>query len=106
MVLGADPDPRAARALGGIIRRMRYFAAALAIGITGYLVSGGFLSVLFYPGLALFAALSQAAGKAWRTELLAAAASSGAAAGTPGESGTAESAEPRAALQDLQWANR
>ena len=60
MVLGDDPDPRDARDMALLIRKLRYFAAALAIGIVGYLVCGAFLSVLFYPGIALFAALAQA----------------------------------------------
>jgi O-antigen ligase len=70
MALGDDPDPFAARDMARIIRRVRYFAAALAIGMVGYLVCGAFLSELFYPGIALFAALAQGAGRVWRTELL------------------------------------
>lgn len=86
MVLGDDPDPSAARDMALIIRRVRYFAAALAIGMAGYLVCGAFLSVLFYPGIALFAALAQGAGRAWRTELLVASLS---ARETEAESGPA-----------------
>jgi O-antigen ligase len=73
MVLGSDPEPDLMRGMSLNIRFLRYFSAALAIGIAGYLVSGGFLSVLFYPGMALFAALSQASGRVWRTEMLVAA---------------------------------
>lgn len=80
LVLGPDPDPGALRRMAGNIRFIRHFSACLAIGIAGYLVSGGFLSVLFYPGMALFAALAQASGRVWRTELLITAVQSQAAA--------------------------
>lgn len=70
LVMAREPDPRAARRMGMNILYLRNFCACLVIGIVGYLVSGAFLSVLFYPGLALFAALAQATGRVWRTELL------------------------------------
>lgn len=76
-ILSADPDPAVARKLRADILFIRDFSAALAIGIMGYLVSGAFLSVLFYPGLPLFAALVQAAVEAWRTEMALAAAVAG-----------------------------
>ena len=58
------------RQIGEDVQYLRHFAAALAIGIVGYLISGAFLSVLFYPGIAFFAALVQATGSVWRTRLL------------------------------------
>lgn len=73
LLLASDPDPGALRRLTLGVNYLRYFSACLVIGIVGYLVSGAFLSVLFYPGLPLFAALAQAAGRVWRTELLVAA---------------------------------
>jgi hypothetical protein len=38
--------------------------------MVGYLVGGAFLSVVFYPGLPLFAGIAAAAAAAWRRELL------------------------------------
>jgi O-antigen ligase len=99
MVLGDDPDPRDARDMALIIRRLRYFAAALAIGMVGYLVCGAFLSVLFYPGIALFAALGQAAGRVWRTELLVASLSPQADASPAAVPAGAENGVPGGALR-------
>ncbi|HKP97268.1 MAG TPA: O-antigen ligase family protein [Fibrobacteria bacterium] len=87
LVLDPSGDPAALARMAGAIRSLRHFSACLAIGIAGYLVSGGFLSVLFYPGLALFAALAQASGRVWRMELLVAAVRSQSAA--PAASGSA-----------------
>jgi O-antigen ligase len=70
MSMAGGTDPAVMQRMTAAIRYLRHFSACLAIGILGYLVSGGFLSVLFYPGLALFAALAQASGRVWRTELL------------------------------------
>jgi hypothetical protein len=89
-ILLADPDPRVVRKLRADLVFMRSFVPSVAIGIAGFLVCGAFLSVLYYPGLPLFAALAQAAREAWRTETALAAALSGA---------TAErAADPRPAL--------
>lgn len=73
-VLAAAANPGA-----GALARLRTsmdflgpFGACLLIGMVGYLVSGAFLSVLFYPGLALFAAIAQSAAAVWRRDLLAA----------------------------------
>jgi O-antigen ligase len=70
MALSGPADPMNVKRMTDNIRFLRYFAACLVIGIAGYLVCGAFLSVLFYPGLALFAALAQASGRVWRMELL------------------------------------
>ncbi len=64
------PDPSEMRRISEDIQYMRHFAAALAIGIVGYLISGAFLSVLFYPGIVFFAAMVQATGSIWRTRIL------------------------------------
>ena len=68
--LGGDPDPRALARLRSDLEFTGSFSACLGIGIAGYLVSGAFLSVLYYPGLALFAALAQATASAWRLRLI------------------------------------
>jgi hypothetical protein len=81
LVLAADPEPRTLVRLRADMLFMRSFVPALAIGIVGYLVCGAFLSVLYYPGLPLFAALVQASREAWRNELVLAAAASDAARG-------------------------
>jgi hypothetical protein len=70
MVAGADPDPAAVARLRSSMDFLAPFASCLAIGMIGYLVSGAFLSVVFYPGLALFAAIGQASATIWRRELL------------------------------------
>lgn len=67
---GSGTDPSEMRRIGEDILYLRHFAAALTIGIIGYLISGGFLSVLFYPGIMFFAALVQATSSIWRTRLL------------------------------------
>ena len=72
--LPPDPHPLILVKLRSDQLFMRNFTASLAIGILGYLLCGAFLSVLYYPGLALFAALVQASEEAWRTEVLLAAA--------------------------------
>lgn len=73
-LLSADPEPAVVSKLRSDLLFMRAFVPCLAIGIVGYLVCGAFLSVLYYPGLPLFAALAQAAVEAWRTEMAMAAA--------------------------------
>lgn len=70
LALGDNPDPGAVARLRSDLEFTAPFGACLAIGIAGYLVSGAFLSVLYYPGLALFAALAQASASAWRLRLL------------------------------------
>lgn len=70
MALGEDADPMAVRRLRRTMDFLGPFSSCLAIGMIGYLVSGAFLSVLFYPGLALFAAIAQATAAVWRRELL------------------------------------
>lgn len=70
MSYGSGTDPSGMRQIGEDVQYLRHFAAALTIGIVGYLISGAFLSVLFYPGIAFFAALVQATGSVWRTRLL------------------------------------
>jgi len=70
MALGEDADPMAVARLRGTMDFLGPFSSCLAIGMIGYLVSGAFLSVLFYPGLALFAAIAQATAAIWRRELL------------------------------------
>jgi len=70
MVAGDDPDPALVARLRGVMDFVGPFSSCLAIGMVGYLVSGAFLSVLFYPGLALFAAIAQATAAIWRRELL------------------------------------
>lgn len=82
-VLGSDPDPAVVRKLRADTVFMRNFVPALVIGILGFLVCGAFLSVLYYPGLPLLVALSQAAVEAWRTEMALAAAVAGGAAEAP-----------------------
>jgi O-antigen ligase len=72
--LPAPPDPLDLHRVRRDQIFMRNFCASLAIGVIGYLVCGAFLSVLFYPGLALYAALVQATGEVWRNETLLAAA--------------------------------
>lgn len=83
MVLGDDPDPAALARLRSSMDFLGPFASCLAIGMVGYLVSGAFLSVLFYPGLALFAAIGQATAAIWRRELLTEALRARAAAPAP-----------------------
>ena len=70
MALGSDPDPRILGRLKGDMDFLGSFGPCVAIAIIGYLVCGAFLSVLYYPGLALFAALAQATAAVWRRELL------------------------------------
>jgi hypothetical protein len=70
MALGNDPDPAALARLRASTDFLAPFASCLAIGMIGYLVGGAFLSVVFYPGLALFAAIAQASAAVWRRELL------------------------------------
>jgi hypothetical protein len=103
-LLSADPDPAMVRKLRADILFMRDYSAALAIGIVGYLVSGAFLSVLFYPGLPLFAALVQAAVEAWRTEMTLAAAVAG--RGADEEAEAEETEEARAGAPGLPGAAR
>ena len=67
--LSSDPDPHVLLKMRADLLFMRNFVPAVTIGIIGYLVCGAFLSVLYYPGLPLFAALAQAAVEAWRTEM-------------------------------------
>jgi O-antigen ligase len=74
MAMPENPDPSVLRKMRADSLFMRNFVASLTIGILGYLVCGAFLSVLYYPGLALFAALVQASEEAWRTETVLAAA--------------------------------
>lgn len=88
LALGNDPDPAALARLRADLEFTASFSSCLAIGIAGYLVSGAFLSVLYYPGLALFAALAQATGSAWRLRLLTASM----------ESSPAEAPAPRLAV--------
>lgn len=80
LAISGSEDPHLAGRMAGNVRYLRHFSACLTIGIIGYLVSGGFLSVLYYPGLPLFAALALAAGRTWRLELLLAAAETQSAA--------------------------
>jgi O-antigen ligase len=82
-VLAADPDPAVLRKLRADSVFMRNFVPSLAIGIVGYMVCGAFLSVLYYPGFPLFAALVQAAVEAWRNETALAAAVSAPRAPAP-----------------------
>ena len=70
LAAGDDPDPAALARLRPAVDFLGPFASCLMIGMLGYLVSGAFLSVLFYPGLALFAAIAQATSAVWRRELL------------------------------------
>jgi O-Antigen ligase len=70
MAAGGDPDPAAVARLRASTEFLGPFASCLAIGMVGYLVCGAFLSVVFYPGLALFAAIAQASAAVWRRELL------------------------------------
>jgi hypothetical protein len=70
LAVGNDPDPAALARLRSSTDFLGPFASCLAIGMIGYLVGGAFLSVLYYPGLALFAAIGQAAAAVWRRELL------------------------------------
>jgi hypothetical protein len=104
LVLASDPDPRSLGRLRKDLLFMRSFVPALAIGIVGYLVCGAFLSVLYYPGLPLFAALVQASREAWRNELILAAAaardaSRGEAAGADGDVQGTDEAIPRATMR-------
>ncbi len=73
MVAEAASDPVEVARLRSTMDFVGPFSSCLAIGMIGYLVSGAFLSVLFYPGLALFAAIAQATAAVWRRELLTAA---------------------------------
>lgn len=70
MAIGSDPDPAALARLRASTDFLGPFASCLAIGMVGYLVGGAFLSVVFYPGLALFAAIAQASAAVWRRDLL------------------------------------
>jgi O-antigen ligase len=74
LAAAAEADPSVLRKLRADLVFMRNFVPCLAIGIIGFLVCGAFLSVLYYPGLPLFAALVQAAREAWKTETALAAA--------------------------------
>ena len=95
LAAGAEPDPLVLRKLRADSVFMRNFAPSLAIGIAGFLICGAFLSVLYYPGFPLFAALVQAAREAWRNEMALAMA---VAAGPAGEvpAGETASVEPPA----------
>ena len=70
MALGENPRPEALARIRTDMEFLGTFAPCVAIAIVGYLVCGAFLSVLYYPGLALFAALAQATGAVWRRELV------------------------------------
>lgn len=70
LAAGGDPDPAALARMRASADFLGPFASCLAIGMIGYLVGGAFLSVVFYPGLALFAAVGAAAAAVWRRELL------------------------------------
>jgi O-antigen ligase len=83
MVVGENPDPVVVARLRSSMDFLGPFSSCLAIGMIGYLVSGAFLSVVFYPGLALFAAVAQAAATVWRRELLTEALRARAAAPAP-----------------------
>lgn len=69
LIMPEDPDPALLRRFRSDQIFMRNFCASLAIGIIGYLVCGAFLSVLFYPGLAIFAGLVQGTREAWQNEI-------------------------------------
>ena len=70
LAAGDDPDPVVLARLRATTDFLGPFASCLIIGMIGYLVSGAFLSVIFYPGLALFAAIAQASAAVWRREML------------------------------------
>ncbi len=62
-------------------RFLHQFTLSLGLGIAGYLASGAFISVLYYPGLYFFAAFVQAAEQAWKNDLILASALSEQSAG-------------------------
>lgn len=103
-ILSSDPDPHLMLKLRTDLLFMRNFIPAVTIGIIGYLVCGAFLSVLYYPGLPLFAALVQASVEAWRTEMILASAvnASGAAVNASGADKDASGAGGRGEVDDVE----
>lgn len=53
----------------GFLSEYKLFAQAAFVGLLGYLLSAGFISVLFYPGLTLMAGLVQALREAYKRDL-------------------------------------
>jgi O-antigen ligase len=69
LAMAGVTDPRMIREIQERQKFFSNFGLALGIGLLGFLVSGTFLSVLYYPQFCTFACLLQASKESWRREL-------------------------------------